>query len=179
MTVDLRDKVEEDRGLIKKIQLCIPGFRGYRQKEDFRIADSLLRQQLADELKNNVLLPLEQTREPASRALELDLMNDLAAVISQAKTAEAKIRHAEQGYTGISPATRIKKAELNNLYEYDLALIDGIRGIGDLAKAAFSSAAAGNFDKTAERLREIRSGFSEFTVMFDKRCVDIAEIGAF
>ena len=62
MTVDLRTKVEDDRGLIKKIQLCIPGFRGYRQKEDLRLADSLLRQQIADELKNNVLLPLEKTR---------------------------------------------------------------------------------------------------------------------
>ncbi|MDO9523633.1 MAG: hypothetical protein Q7J08_07995 [Methanocorpusculum sp.] len=179
MTVDLRNKVEDDRGLIKKIQLCIPGFRGYRQKEDIRLADALLRQQLADELKNNVLLPLEQTRESASRALELDLMNDLAAVISQAKTAEAKIRHAEQGYTGVSPANRIKKAELNTLYEYDLALIDGIRGLGDLAKAAFSSADAGSFDSVKEKIREIRSGFSEFTVMFDKRSVEIAGIGAF
>lgn len=179
MTVDLRDKVEEDRGLIKKIQLCIPGFRGYRQKEDIRIADSMLRQQIADELKNTVLLPLEMTREAASRALELDLMNDLAAVISQAKTAEAKIRHAEQGYTGISPAARIKKTELNALYEYDLALIDGIRGLGDLAKAASGSAGTGNFVKTASLLREIREGFGEFTVIFDKRCVDMAGIGAF
>jgi hypothetical protein len=179
MTVDLRDKVEDDRGLIKKIQLCIPGFRGYRQKEDIRLADSLLRQQIADELKNNVLLPLEQTRQSASRALELDLMNDLAAVISQAKTTEAKIRHAEQGYTGISPANRIRKAELNNLYEYDLALINGVRGLGDLAQSAFSSADAGDFDSVQKQLREIRSGFTDFTVTFDKRIVDIAEIGAF
>jgi len=179
MTVDLRDKVEDDRGLIKKIQLCIPGFRGYRQKEDIRLADALLRQQIADDLKNNVLLPLEQTRESASRALELDLMNDLGTVISQAKTTEAKIRHAEQGYTGISPANRIKKTELNNLYEYDLALINGIRGLGDLAKAAFSYADAGDFDSVQKQLRELRSGFSEFTVTFDKRIVDIAEIGAF
>ena len=60
----------------------------------------MLRLQLADELKKNVLLPLEQTRESASRALELDLMNDLAAAISQAKTAEVKIRHAEHQYDG-------------------------------------------------------------------------------
>jgi len=28
------------KGLIKKIQMGIPGFRGYRKKEDLRIADS-------------------------------------------------------------------------------------------------------------------------------------------
>jgi len=38
---DLRTKVEEDRGLLKKIELFLPGFRGYRKKEDLRAADSL------------------------------------------------------------------------------------------------------------------------------------------
>ena len=179
MSVDLRDKVEDDRGLIKKIQLCIPGFRGYRQKEDIRLADSLLRLQLADEMKNNVLLPLEQTRESAGRALELDLMNDLAKVISQAKMAEAKIRHAEQGYTGISPATRIKKTELNTMYEYDLALLDGIGNLGDLAKTALNYAESGEFAKVPGSLRDIKSGFTDFTVTFDKRREDIAGISVF
>ncbi len=179
MTTDLRDKVEDDRGLIKKIQLCVPGFRGYRQKEDVRLGDALLRQQLADEVKNNVLLPLEQIRESAGRALELDLMNDMAKVISQAKTTEAKIRHAEQGYSGISPATRINKTELNTMYEYDLALIDGIAKIGEIAKMALGYAEAGNYDSVAKNLLDIKSGFTEFMVMFDKRSVDIAGIGAF
>lgn len=179
MTTDLRDKVEDDRGLIKKIQLCVPGFRGYRQKEDVRLGDALLRQQLADEVKNNVLLPLEQIRESAGRALELDLMNDMAKVISQAKTTEAKIRHAEQGYSGISPATRINKTELNTMYEYDLALIDGIAKIGEIAKMTLGYAEAGNYDSVAKNLLDIKSGFTEFMVMFDKRSVDIAGIGAF
>ena len=74
---DLRNKVEDDRGLLKKIQLAIPGFRGYRQKEDLRIADSLLRIQIADLLQSDVLVPLEQVRECAGNALELDLMNDI------------------------------------------------------------------------------------------------------
>ena len=47
---DLRDKVKDDRGLIKMIQLVIPGYRGYRIKEDLRIADRLLREELANRL---------------------------------------------------------------------------------------------------------------------------------
>ena len=179
MTTDLRDKVEDDRGLIKKIQLCVPGFRGYRQKEDVRLGDALLRQQLADEVKNNVLLPLELVRESAGRALELDLMNDMAKVISQAKMTEAKIRHAEQGYSGISPATRINKTELNTMYEYDLALLDGIGKLGDLAKAALNYAESGDFVKVSGSLREIKSGFTDFTITFDKRREDMAGISVF
>ena len=50
--VDLREKVEADRGLLKKIQVHVPGFAGYRRKEDIRAADSLLRLQIADRLHN-------------------------------------------------------------------------------------------------------------------------------
>ena len=49
--VDLRTKVEDDRGLLKKIELIIPGFRGYRLREDLRIADRLLREALVRELE--------------------------------------------------------------------------------------------------------------------------------
>src|SRR5256712_13929230 len=48
---DIRDRVEQDRGLLKKIQLVIPGYAGYRRQEDIRAADNLLRIQLANQLK--------------------------------------------------------------------------------------------------------------------------------
>ncbi|HJJ28699.1 MAG TPA: hypothetical protein O0X70_04840 [Methanocorpusculum sp.] len=176
--VDLRQEVEEDRGLIKKIQLCIPGFRGYRKKEDLRIADSLLRIQIADSLKNNLLQPLEQAREAASRELELDLMNDLAAVISKAKLSEAKIRHAEQGYSGISADVRIGTDELNKLYEYDLALIDGINAMGTLASETLKFAEGGDFDTVKKNLRELKTGFTGFMNIFAKRNTEMAGISA-
>lgn len=175
---DLRDRVEEDRGLIKKIQLFIPGFRGYRQKEDIRIADSLLRIQVADELKSKVLANLEQTRETAGKALELDLMNDLAGTVSLAKTAEAKIRHAEQGYSGISAAYRVKTEELDSLYEFDLSLIEGIRELGNVAYKAYTNAQIGDFNSCSANLREVKSGLIELTNVFNKRIETMAGIGA-
>ena len=80
---DLRNKVEEDRGLLKKIQLGIPGFRGYRQKEDLRIADSLLRMQVADLLRSAVLQQLELIRERAGSVLAL--MEVVAVVVCAAE----------------------------------------------------------------------------------------------
>src|SRR5256885_16816857 len=57
---DIRDRVEQDRGLLKKIQLAIPGYAGYRRREDIRAADNLLRIQLdAEEIvrRADVLSP--------------------------------------------------------------------------------------------------------------------------
>ena len=47
---DIRQRVSEDQGVLKKIQMFIPGFRGYRQKEDLRDADRMLRDQLVKKL---------------------------------------------------------------------------------------------------------------------------------
>ncbi|MCZ0862745.1 hypothetical protein [Methanocorpusculum vombati] len=179
MTTDLRSKVEEDRGLLKKIQMGIPGFRGYRQKEDLRIADSLLRMQVADLLKSDVLGTLELIRERAGNALELDLMNDIATVVSAAKTAETRVRHAEQGYSGISPAYRVTDEQLNTLYEFDVSLVDGIRSLGKLCRTALGSADAGDFGLVKADLRDIRAGLAELLAVFEKRIETMAGLGAF
>ena len=60
---DLRKRVEEDRGILKRIQIFLPGYSGYRKKEDLRIADSMLRNHVADNFKTSVLIPLEMVRE--------------------------------------------------------------------------------------------------------------------
>ncbi len=67
---DIREKVEDDRGLIKKIQLKIPGYAGYRRREDIRNADILLRNQVADQVKK-VRSDLEGVRDDLAAARRL------------------------------------------------------------------------------------------------------------
>ncbi|HJJ36168.1 MAG TPA: hypothetical protein O0X27_03200 [Methanocorpusculum sp.] len=173
---DLRERVEEDRGLIKKIQLFIPGYRGYRQREDARIADSMLRTQVADAVKIHVLQPLESAREEASRGLELDIMNDIAATITKAKTVDAKIRHAQQGYSGISAGVRILQDDLNNLYELDLSLLETVKTLGDLAEQIKDDACSGNFQPAAIKLKQLKTDLQKFTEIIDTRVLKAAGI---
>ena len=139
--VDLRTKVEDDRGLIKKIELIIPGFRGYRLREDLRIADRLLREALVRELKiaaNN----FEGIRGELAREQELSVLEDAARLVSKINMLVEKIRHAEQGYTGISPDHKINIPELNQMYEWDLGLfghIDNLNGISGHLRAGIST----------------------------------------
>lgn len=175
---DIRERVTEDRGLIKKIQMAIPGYRGYRIREDLRIADSMLRLQIADRMRDEVLKPLEDIREVCSRELELDLMNDIAAVISAAKTTEAKIRHAEQGYSGISPAYRVADDELNTLYEYDLSLLGGVNDLAGFTAASLSAAEGGDFATVKANAKKTRTAISELQSQFGKRIETMANLGA-
>ena len=167
--VDIRDRVEDDRGLIKKIQLIIPGYRGYRQREDIRIADSMLRNQVADQLKNTIVLSLDNARSEASKEMEMDILNDIAAVLSKAQMLEEKIRHAEQGYTGISAGVRILQEELNRIYEYDLSMLEGIAAIGTQAKAVESEAECGNFAEVKKMLKTMKGDLVQFIQLYEKR----------
>ncbi len=166
--VDLREKVEDDRGLIKKIQLAIPGYRGYRQKEDLRIADRLLREQLADGL-GIAVRDLERSRDNLVEAKELDLLEKASKLINQAQAAENRLRHAEQGYTGISPDYRIQQAQLNQMYEWDLGLIyniDNVKGAAENLKGATASNDKAGIDKAIDFAMDSLEKFDE---IFSKR----------
>jgi hypothetical protein len=120
--VDIRQRVDQDRGFLKKVQLLLPGFRGYRQGEDDRAADSLLRLQVADRVHRAGAI-VTTARAALSNAGDFSHLTDLAQVASELSVLEGQIRHAEQGYTGISPATRMSPASLDQLYEYDYGFV--------------------------------------------------------
>jgi hypothetical protein len=47
---DIRDKIVQNRGTLKKLQLMVPELKEYRVLEDIRAADQLLRKQVTDKL---------------------------------------------------------------------------------------------------------------------------------
>lgn len=116
--VDLRQTVEANRGWLKRLQLLIPGFRGYRQGEDIREADAFLRLQVADKIRN-ARTTVENSRAGLANAGQFGVLNDLSPLIANLWQLEGEVRHAEQGYTGISPAVRVNPQQLDRLYEYD------------------------------------------------------------
>ena len=174
--VDLREKVHEDQGLLKKIEMAIPGFRGYRKREDLRIADSLLREQLADKLKG-VLRDLEQCRETLTRKMEMDLLEDVGHLAIQCSTIETKVRHAEQGYTGISADYRIEESELNRLYEWDLNLIRHIDSLKSSVGVLQNAVNSGVNDNIVTEMSNVNGKLREFTELFEKRREAITGLG--
>jgi hypothetical protein len=116
--VDLRQRVDDDRGIIKRLQLLVPGYRSYREAEDIRAADELLRVQVADKVKN-ARATVENTRGALVQANQFQALNSLSPLIADLWRLEGEIRAGEQGFTGISPSVRIRPEQLDRLYEYD------------------------------------------------------------
>lgn len=127
---DIRQQVEANRGAMKKLELLIPGVRGYRSKEDIRVSDELLRNQTADRL-DKVKSNLEQLRKQMAGSGDFTNLTSMGSLISQVQGLSGEIRHAAQGYAGwVAPIT-INEDKLNKLYEYDYSFVSAVFQLDD------------------------------------------------
>ncbi len=166
--VDLRQRVDEDRGVIKRLQLLVPGYRSYREGEDIRAADSLLRTQVADKIKNS-RATAENARQALVQANQFQALNDLAPLIADLWRLEGQIRFAEQGYTGISPAVRINPQQLDRLYEYDFGFAQAGDQLAQTVASLPSVALGPNAGQAATVIATARSQVNQLDQAFKAR----------
>ena len=125
---DLRERVVESRGFLKKLQLLIPALKEYRKLEDIRAADQLLRKQVFDRL-NEAKFKLETIRKTMSDKGDFNNLSSIGTIISQLQQVAGQVNHAQQGSAGISPNIRIDENALNKLYEYDYNFVNSAEQI--------------------------------------------------
>ena len=165
---DLRQKVEEDQGLIKKIQMVIPGYRGYRQREDIRAADDILRIQLSERL-GRARTEVEKCRKSLVDAMLTDQLDRLGQLVNKFKSVEGQVRHAEGGYTGFSAQIRIEEQELDQLYEYDYNMINYLLNIEQGILPLRGAVDAGNGGAIKNEMANLRTRLEDFETTFKAR----------
>lgn len=165
---DIRARVEEEQGILKKIQSFIPGFRGYRKKEDLRDADRMLRMQLADRLSKH-RRGLEECRGLLMQSYGSKELDMLGGIINQFKKVEGQVTHAQMGYSGIAADIQIKEDELNRLYEFDAAMLDHMSAIGASIESLKNSIMAADEQTSFKDLMNIRARITDFEDQFNRR----------
>lgn len=161
---DLREKVEKERTLLKKIELAIPGFRGYRKREDLRIADSMLRDYIA-RILDDVEKYAKMVRENITSAMLLDEMETIGKIVNRVSMLNTEVRHAEQGYMGLVGDYTVDTEQLNNLYEFDLRLIEESKNLLEFSKKMANSSG----EELRAMMREFIMKLNEFEETFNKR----------
>ncbi|MBX8644376.1 MAG: hypothetical protein KIY12_06625 [Thermoplasmata archaeon] len=161
---DIRESVDESRGLLKKLQLIVPGFRGYRQLEDLRAADELLRRQVAGQLKRGENRIMDARSAIAFRG-DYGHLQAVASLLSKLQLLEGDIMHAEQGYTGISPSIRMDQSKISSLYDFDYAFISSAAKFASDADSLSLPSLAGNdllqaISRLSAEIDEIREKWS-------------------
>lgn len=165
---DIREIVTGDRGWLKKIQAFLPGYKIYRNCEDLRSADNLIRIQIGQKLRI-AEKHLFEVREDLARKMDMKNLNIIGELINKEHALTEKIIHAEQGYSPwISGDVRIEEDELNRLYEFDLSLIENAQLIADLSKK-MSDDIVGNGINITSAIRNISEHVNELDRTFSSR----------
>lgn len=118
---DFYRKITEQQGSLEQLIRRVPGFKGYFERGDWRVADRLLRERL-------VLVFEEQLREFTrlqKRLVDVSgmkYMERVRAIDGMLLTFIDKIRSAPGGYAGLLDSVKINEAALARVYVFDNAL---------------------------------------------------------
>lgn len=164
---DIRSAVDNSRGLLKKIQLVIPGYRGYRRLEDLRAADELLRNQISVILQQ-ALNALQSERMKLVAEDDFGKLTLVGSGISIVQEFQGELLHSQQGYSGISPAIRVDESKLGNLYDYDLKFLDISARIKELSDFSSASNLSDALGKLSEEVNNARSAWEARMAAIEK-----------
>jgi hypothetical protein len=168
MPADIRERVSEDQGILKKIQMFIPGFRGYRKREDLRDADKMLRQQLAQKLGMQ-RRGLEECRSLLAQGGAYKDLDSVGGLINNFKKLEGLVAHTDGGYSGFAADIQVKEDEMNRLYEYDAGMIDHIGAIASSIDSLKSSIMAADEATMHKDIMNIKARINAFEDNFTRR----------
>jgi hypothetical protein len=167
--------VEQDRGALKKLQLLIPGFRAYRLGEDVRAADAMLRIQVADRLVI-AMQKVDSIRAQMARTGMSTGITDIGGLRVEIQRLEGQIRHAEQGYTGISPAVRITPEKLDRLYERDWSFVASAETVVSSTKSVEDVVNTHDASQITTMVNQLRSNLKDLENNFSTRLMDVEKI---
>ncbi len=120
---DILEKVKEGRTGLEKLTDFIPGWKGYQARQTSRNADQVLRQTLADKLADQ-RKRLDTAQKDMIKHGKIDLLDDIGSAVTQLQTFIDRIRTASYGYSGLFDAVKINEAELEKMYNFDVALVE-------------------------------------------------------
>jgi len=139
---------ERKLGFLEKAIRLIPGYKGYKRKEERRDNDQLFRSGLTsklDELKLRVNEIPAGLRGPSA----LSAVTDIDRVTKKIEKVTDEIRYAARGYRGWFDMHKVREDELDKLYAFDIGLMENIAELEEAVVVLEAAAAAGTDMKDA------------------------------
>jgi len=159
---NLKKKIQENRDLIDRITVKLPGFKGYVEKAESYAADKIVRDLLADRIlgfKNEVNAKMVELEKKQRR----DSLGDLDSLSLKMEAMIKKCQHADFGRAAALSSMTISEDDKNRLLEYDWRLISALDGIdkslGELRNA--SDAIGTVISGIGDALRAFEKNFDE------------------
>jgi hypothetical protein len=160
------ESARSQRNFVERIGAKIPGFRGYLEAELRRDVDKMQRDWLAAQVDRG-RGALQGTIRDWSRTGNLANL-DLASSIEKGLDRLAnRIRHADYGSSGFFDPVKIREAELDRLYAFDLALIATVESLADRIEMLPGTAAEPDLRTLLDAVHAADRQFDERATVFE------------
>ena len=151
------DEAKAQRNWLERLGEKIPGFRGFQDRELRRDVDKLQREYLAGQVTKakSTLRKIAERYTDAGKIGVLHLFDRLDKRLDGLARA---IQFSDYGATGFFDVIKVDEAALEELYRFDLALLEELSGLADDV-AAIPAPAAGDpteaLEVTLDRLQRL------------------------
>lgn len=119
---------------IVNLSTQIPGYNGYKSKEQRRDADRILRERLTNQY-NAQRDRLTRLQQDAVRGGQLGVVSDLESANQVLSRFISRLRVAPTGYAGWFDVAQIQEADLDLIYQFDASLANGVDELSDAIDA--------------------------------------------
>ena len=158
--------MSDQRNWLERLADKIPGYAGYVAKERRRDVDKLHREHLAERLRL-AKQPLTDLMRELSSSGRLFEVGPVDRVLKKLDQVENRIRFASYGYAGFFDAVKIEEAQLDQIYRFDLSLVEKVEEFERQARELSSKSA------TADGLKQgaaaIERAADDLNQTFDQR----------
>ena len=158
--------MNDQRNWLERLGEKIPGYGGYAARERRRDIDKLHREHLADRLRAAKQPISDAVREltGGGRLMEIGPLDRAQKKLDQA---ENRVRFASYGYAGFFDVVKIEEAQLDRLYQFDLALVEKVEAIERHGREL--SAKASTAEGLKQAAAELERAVDDLNRSFDER----------
>jgi len=148
--------------------LSIPGFSGYKLKEQRREADRIVRDYIYNLLAHS--------RDDLSRCFQIlneakltEILEPTNQLIARLDRVAEKINRAAYGYSAFFDSARIDTPQLDQMLQYDTQLTDAARKIVDMISNFKTNLTENKLEDARDIELQISNSITELEDAFDKR----------
>ena len=116
--MDFNETVQNSMNGFEELVKKIPGYKGYKEKEQRREADAILREHLAQQCEN-YWATMNDLKSQMLLGPAMSQLDEMGRCSRKLQTLIDKIKGAAQGYAGFFDAVKVKEEQLDALYNFD------------------------------------------------------------
>ncbi|MHA1409374.1 MAG: hypothetical protein ACTSQY_03470 [Candidatus Odinarchaeia archaeon] len=166
----IKEKVSKDskRTFFEKVIQYIPLYHGYKEKENRREADKILREYIFSDFKK-IINKLRDIRDVFIEKEMEDVYIDLDKTIDLYEMMAQKIKYADYGYAGFFDKIKINEAELDRMYEFDASILEDIKTIDEVVRELQGEVDNEQFTNISKHVKRIGNVIEQLEDKFTKR----------